>query len=145
MSQPKNRPNRTPIHMRNVMTVKSQDANKVLRWVNDTDDRVQAFKDAGYTVVQRATQVGDNRADTAKQLGSAVERPVGGGGRAVLMEIDKDFYQQDQADKEKRIKTTEESMFPKVDTQEQARSFYGRGAEINHGSRQRIQNIDGDE
>lgn len=127
MSKPANRPQRTPLYARNVLKTDNNNPNKVQRIVNDVDDRVEHFINAGYTPVQRPTKVGDNRADVASQLGSVVERPVGGGVRGVLMEIDRDLYDEDQRAKESMISEKEKAIYaPEVDDPEQLKSFYGK-------------------
>ena len=144
MSKPVNRPTRTPVHKRNKITVADQNPNKKLRWVMDEEDRVQAFKDACYTPVQKPTKVGDNRADSASQIGSVVERPAGGGKRMILMEIDRELFDEDQRDKEKALRKTESTLKPSVDEDNAENPFYG-SAQIKSDLRKRIQNIGDDE
>jgi len=148
MSEPVNRPSRTPIYQRNIMTAQ-QVPGKKRRWVNDDDDRIEAFKQAGYTVVTKPTKVGDNRSDIASQLGSVVERPVGGGKRAVLMEIDEHYFHEDQLAKEKRLTQKERDMLP-ADIEDKA--YYGEGVTIEtdkapapRRGRPRINHLDGEE
>lgn len=142
MSRAANRPTRTPIHQRNKITVANQDPNKKIRWVRDEDDRIEIFKEAGYTLA-KPTKVGDNRADASSQLGSVVERPAGGGKRLVLMEIDRDLYEQDQRDKEKELRRIEADLNPKVPEAQRA-AFYG-GAQLKSEHRQKIQTLGDDE
>lgn len=143
MSRAANRPQRTPLHKRNKITVADQNPNKKLRWVMDTDDRIEAFKEAGYSPVNKPTKVGDNRADSASQIGSVVERPAGGGKRMILMEIDRDLYDEDQRDKEKELRKLESNLVPEV-SDDQRKAFYG-SAEVKSDLRKRVQNIGDDE
>lgn len=145
MSKAVNRPVRTPLHKRNKITVADQDPSKKLRWVVDDEDRVEAFKEAGYSPVQKPAKVGDNRADSASQIGSVVERPAGGGKRMILMQIDRELFDEDQRDKEKELRKTESSITPKIDEENEGNPFYG-GAKIkSEHARNRIQNIGDDE
>ena len=119
-----NRPKRTPIGTRNVLTTEQRDGF-VRRWVNDIDDRVQMFMDAGYEVVKDSSEVGDPRAGDAKQVGKTKRKPVGGGTYAVLMQIPKEYYDEDQAEKQQRVDKTEEALIPQDQT-----NLYGEGISI---------------
>jgi hypothetical protein len=98
------RPNRKPIGTGDVLTAKKR-PGFVRRWVNDVQDRVERFLDAGYELVKDRTQ--DTSAPgvgVPTHLGSSeCRKPVGGGVHAVLMEIPEDWYEQDQAEKQKRV------------------------------------------
>lgn len=97
---PSGRVQRTPIGTRNVLTVKGKDPNYVYRHVNDIDDRVQMFQEAGYELVQdESVQVGDKRVNAASSLGSAKAVSVGQGTKAYLMRIKREWYEEDQAKK----------------------------------------------
>jgi hypothetical protein len=108
---PSGRVTRTPIGVRNVLTVKGKDPNYVYRVVNDVDDRVEAFIEGGYEVVKaRDVKVGDKRVDKPSEEGSIKRISVGGGGKGVVMRIPKDWYEEDQAAKQKFIADTEATM-----------------------------------
>lgn len=126
MSEPRNRPKRTPIHQRNVLTVGNKREGHRQRWVNDVDGRVAMFEEAGYTIVQRPTEVGDKQAGAANQVDRVVRKPVGGGVSAVLMEIPDEFYREDQMAKEAKIKDSERSLLNEAKDGE----FYGDGVKI---------------
>lgn len=106
-----NRPKRTPLGMRNILTT-DQRPGYVRRWVNDVEDRVKQAKEAGYEPVMTQTEVGDERVGADTQMGAIVSRSVGGGRRAVLMEIPKVFYDEDQAAKQKRVDHIEAGLQP---------------------------------
>lgn len=126
MSEPRNRPKRTPIHQRNVLTVGNKREGHRQRWVNDVDGRVAMFEEAGYTIVQRPTEVGDKQAGASAQVDRVVRKPVGGGVSAVLMEIPDEFYREDQMAKEAKIKDSERSLLNEAKDGE----FYGDGIKI---------------
>lgn len=105
---PSGRVQRTPIGTRNVLTVKNKDPNYEYRIVNDTDDRIQQFKDAGYELVpDEATSVGDTRVNKSSSTGSVKEISVGQGQKAYLMRIKKEWYQEDQARKQQNVTALE--------------------------------------
>lgn len=106
---PSGRVRRTPITVRNRLTVKDRDPNYHYRIVNVVDDRVDQFKEQGYELVADA-QVGDKRVDTATSMSSTTEISVGGGMKAVLMRIPKEWYQEDQAAKQAQIDELEAAM-----------------------------------
>lgn len=108
---PSGRVSRTPVGVRNVLTVKGKDPNYVYRVVNAVDDRVEVFEDAGYEVVKaRDVSIGDKRVDKASPEGTASQASVGGGRKAVIMRIRRDWFEEDQDRKAKYIDSTEESM-----------------------------------
>lgn len=101
---PSGRVKRTPVGGRNILTVSGKDPNFVYRIVNDEDDRITRFKDGGYELVPDETvKVGDNRANAASSMSSMKQLSVGGGKKAYLMRIRKDWYDEDQKEKQKRV------------------------------------------
>ena len=104
------KPKRTPIGgRRNVLTVVGGDTeNFEYRIVNDTGDRVAMFQSHGYEIVSDdKIQVGDRRISNPTKEGSPVRVSVGGGTQAYLMRQKKEFYQEDQATKQKTVDNTE--------------------------------------
>ena len=108
-----NRPKRVPIHeQRDKLTVSNPDPNMVRRWVNNVDDRIEKFKLAGYTPVARKdVEIGDIAVDTGQATTtSIVEKAVGGRVKAILMEIPKDLYEEDQRKKQELVDASEAAM-----------------------------------
>jgi hypothetical protein len=103
------RPKRIPVSGRSRLEVRNRDPNYVYRIVNvnlESDpDRVERFKEAGYEIVSRKDvgMVGDSKVDNPSSLGSAGEFSVGRGTKAVVMRIPKEFYEADQAEKQKPL------------------------------------------
>ena len=87
---------RVPLGTRNILTA-PKNPGFVRRFVNDRGDRVESFKAAGWNAVDGDVQVGDPKVGRASSLGSLVNPSVGGGDRAVLMEIPEDLYNEDRA------------------------------------------------
>lgn len=79
------------------------------RLVNDTDDRIERFKKAGWTPVE-GERIGDPHAADPSSMGSASMKSVGAGTKAMLMEIPEEYYNADQADKQKAVNELEAAM-----------------------------------
>ena len=115
---PSGRVKRTPVHTRNVLTVKGKDPEYEYRIVNDKDDRVQMFQEAGYEIVPASEiQVGDKRVNAATPEGSLAMMPVGGGQKAYVMRQLKEFYKEDQDAKQGKIRQLEETMKQEASSQ----------------------------
>jgi hypothetical protein len=107
---PSGRVTRTSIAVRNKLTVNGKDPNYVYRIVNDDDDRVAQFLDAGYeTVPAKSVKIGDKRVDASGPEGSIAQMSVGGGQKAVVLRIRKDWYEQDQAAKQANVDDLEKA------------------------------------
>ena len=105
---PSGRPQRTPIGTRNILTVKGKDPNYEYRIVNDVDDRVTQFQEAGYELVPDETvKVGDKRVNAPSPVGSAKQLSVGGGTKAFVMRIKKEWYNEDQTRKLSQVSEIE--------------------------------------
>lgn len=112
---PSGRPTRTPVASRSVLSVKGQEPGYHYRVVNDDDDRVEAFKGAGYEVVlAKDVKIGDRRVEATSAEGTAASTSVGGGKRGIVMRIKKEWYDEDQALKQKQINELEDSMKQKA-------------------------------
>lgn len=107
---PSQRTKRVPLQGKQPLTVRGKELGFQYRVVNDIDDRVLAFKEAGYEVVtDKAVSVGDKRVDAASTEGSVKHISVGGGNKAVLMRIPDDWYAEDQEVKMAKLKQLEDS------------------------------------
>ncbi len=107
---PSGRVSRTPVGQRNILTIKGKDENFVYRVVNDIDDRVSQFQEAGYELVSDdSVKVGDKRVNASSSLGSHKQLSVGQGTKAVVMRIRKDWYEEDQAAKLKHVAAVEDA------------------------------------
>lgn len=102
------RPERVPLHRQNLINT-DQRPGYVRRLVNDTDDRIERFKKAGWSPVE-GEKIGDDHTGDPSSLGSMSTKSVGGGMKAVLMEIPEEYYKADQADKQKRVDELEAAM-----------------------------------
>lgn len=105
---PSGRVRRTPVGVRNVLTVGGKDPAYEYRVVNDVGDRVEQFKSGGYEVVSaKDVTVGDRRVNAASAEGSAAQVSVGSGQKAVVMRIKKEWYEEDQLRKQSDVDQTE--------------------------------------
>ena len=118
---------RVPVGHRDALKVGANpelENNHSLRWVNDLDNRLHEFLDAGYEFVQKdeISSTGSRTVDnTEAQVDSRVSkvvsydklnnRPVS----AYLMKIKKEWYEQDQNEKADRIQARKERMVGKQD------------------------------
>lgn len=105
------RPKRTPIASRNVLTVTGKEPGYSYRIVNDAGDRIQQFLDAGYELVEaKDVQVGDRRVNAATPEGSKAQVSVGKGEKAFVMRIRQEWYEEDQAAKRTKVDALEQSI-----------------------------------
>ena len=95
---------------RGILTVKNKDPNFVYRIVNDIDDRVLQLTERGYEIVTTDTPIGDKRVGTPTKEGSPVQINVGGGKKAYLMRIKKEWYDEDQAAKHADVDASEKAI-----------------------------------
>ena len=86
---------RVPLGTRNILTAPKR-PGFVRRFVNDTGDRIQLFKEAGWLAVESVgNPIGDPHVGKVSTIGSSANPHVGGGQRAVLMEIPEEYYNED--------------------------------------------------
>ena len=110
-AQRANRPKRTPLGLRNVLQAAPREGY-VRRYFNDVGDRLARAEAAGYTRVQSNADTSDPSMGPS-QLGSGTTKSVGGGINAVLMEIPREFYDEDQAAKQRVVDASESGLQPK--------------------------------
>ena len=108
VKSPSGRPQRTPVGRRNILSVKGKDEAYEYRIVNDEFDRIDTFKEAGWEVVSNSdVQVGDKRVGQTSAVGSEAVVSVGGGNKAVVMRIKKEWYAEDQEAKQAAVRELE--------------------------------------
>lgn len=113
---PVRRIKRNPLGRKNVLTVIGQDPDYHYRVVNDVGDRINEFKDAGWQIdVSENIRIGDSRLEQSSTLGTVRRVSVGGGVFGIVMRQRKDWYLEDQEDKQTYIKQTEAAMRPDSD------------------------------
>ena len=118
-SRAKGRPERKPLHRRKLLDAKPRDGY-VRRWVNEEIGAIEAYEEAGYSLVQGDEDASQMRAQTESQMGSSVIRrvvnkdPNASTKTAVLMEIPKEFYEEDQRAKQEQLDKDEASWNPKI-------------------------------
>lgn len=117
------RPKRTPLHSRNRLSVKNKQEGYTYRIVNDEDDRISRFQEAGWELCAEETvgAIGNKRVDNTSSLGTAAHFSVGKGTKAVVMRIPTEWYKEDQAAKQAEIDAVEATM-----KSDRSRSDYGK-------------------
>lgn len=95
---------------RDILTVHGKEDGFVYRWVNDNDNRVQRFLDAGYDFVEHDVNVGTKSVDNTDTSIGRVSKNVGRGVTSYLMRIDEDWYKEDQDAKQKTVNASEASL-----------------------------------
>ena len=96
---------------RNVLTVEGKDPGFEYRIVNDTGDRITQFEERGYEIVSDSNiRVGDRRIANPTKEGSPIQISVGGGQKAFLMRLKKEFYEEDRKAKDALIDEQEKGM-----------------------------------
>lgn len=110
------RPVRRPIGEASDILNFEQEPGFVYRVVNDNPHkhgaaRIKRFQEAGYEIVQEADcPGGDERVGAPSQMGTPVQKSVGGDVTGVLMRIPKKWFDEDQAKKMEKIDKAEEGM-----------------------------------
>lgn len=117
------RKKRIPLRQRNVLTVEDKYKREDFeyRFVNDREDRINIFEDAGWEKVmddEQVIQVGDDSIRRETRDGTPVTKNVGGGKVAYLMKIPKDVYDEEQAIKQREIDESERAMKQQIESGE---------------------------
>lgn len=101
---------------RDILTVAGMEKGYKYRWVNEKDNRLQKFVDAGYEFVHHDGQIGQDRVDDAESIGPT-SKNVGRGVTSYLMRIQEDWYKEDQVAKQADIDAKESSLHSRGDGQ----------------------------
>jgi hypothetical protein len=107
---------------RNRISFSNLDPDYVYRVVNDKDGRIDKMQSIGYEFVESDDQIGDYRAAEGSKMGKAVSKPVGNGTIGYLMRTKMEYYDEDQAEKSKRVDAIESALKPRKEKEE-----YGTG------------------
>lgn len=114
---------RSPIDgRRNILTVKGLAPGMVGRWVDNTLERIEPLMDRGYEAVRNPVQVGDVSIDAGAKIGAVITKRVGGGREQILMQIPKEWYDADQAEKQKIVDAREAA----TRQEDKGQNFYGK-------------------
>ena len=106
-----NKTKRIPVSgHRDILTVHGKEDGYVYRWVNDENGRIDRLKAAGYELVDHDVDVGQRTVDTSKGTSSVVSKYVGQGVTSYLMRTKAEYYEEDQAAKNKAIDESEADM-----------------------------------
>lgn len=112
--QAESRPERVPLHMRNIQTVDNKDPAFVYCWQSDRDEGTMliAFEQAGYEYVLDKTKVGDSSVYDGRSVarGHAVTHNGGRGDTMYLMRIKREWWEADRAAEQKIVNEREATM-----------------------------------
>jgi hypothetical protein len=113
---------RRPVGALNRLDVLKQDPNRVYRLINDDPARLAQFDAAGYRVESVEEHMPGAKKGTK---GSSIENVfhAGAGQKQVLVSIEKELYDEDQALKQAKIDAVEAQM--KNKTADGLQGFYG--------------------
>ena len=116
----KNRPKRRPLHRRNLLDFSHlKEKGFTYRLVNEVEGAVEAYEEAGWTVVEdRKSDPGNKRLQDANQVGTPVRRVVNKDHNAhnktgILMKIPTEYYNEDKAEIHRVIDEKEKSIDPR--------------------------------
>ena len=126
-----NKQQRVPVSgQRDILTVYGKDPSKEYRFVLDNNDgglRIQQFIRGGweFTDANTVTVGEENVWKSEKSGGSVVRKPAGEGKYLYLMEIRKEWYDEDQRSKAERIEESEASITGKRSPESNELGQYG--------------------
>lgn len=107
--QGKGRSKRVPLGTpRSKLAVEGKDPNYAYRWVNDQGGRIQQAEQADYEFVGAGEVTVGSGVDRNSEVGDRVSQIVGtkedgSPMRAYLMRIKREFYEEDQVEKQKEV------------------------------------------
>ena len=111
---------RVPLGQRNRISFQTEEGFHY-HLINDKDGRLQKAVNGGYEFVESEKNLGDSIVGTAKKMGKRVSMPVGNNTTGYLMRIKKEWYDEDQKDKQKLVNESEKAM------QRKGKNEYGEG------------------
>jgi hypothetical protein len=118
----RNERKRIPLGKRDRISFDNQEDGYHYHIINDKDGRLQKAQDGGYEFVESDKSLGDKVVGTAKKMGKYVSMPVGNNITGYLMRIKKEWYDEDQKEKQKVVDASEKAMKPN-----KAKNEYGEG------------------
>jgi hypothetical protein len=113
---PAGRVKRTPVGSRGVIPPIKLEDGYTYRVVNDVDDRISNFEEAGYELVPSEALRKGRRVDQPAPEGSKAQLSVGQGVKAFVMRQKDEWYQEDQNEKMAQLDKAEQAM--KAEAQE---------------------------
>ncbi len=121
------RPKRKPVGTRQRIEVTNRDPNREYRLIDADPARLADFEAAGYRVDNIRDHIpGGQRTDVATPIDNSI--PVGGGKKQVLVSIEREFYEEDQAAKQQKVLEREAALNPATQSGERYGSVkVGRG------------------
>lgn len=108
---PAGRAKRVPVGTRGVIPRFQMEDGYQYRIVNDTDDRIERFEEAGWEMIDSAAlKKSERRVNSPAPEGSKARISVGQGTQGYIMRQRDEYYVADQAEKQDRVTASEETM-----------------------------------
>lgn len=126
------RPQRVPLQARNILTVKGVPEDLHACWVNDTENNVERYLDAGYSFWEGTVSVGEKKVDSNSQIGKRVSKNVGNGVTAFLMVIPKDLWEEDFKAEQRKVTENEAALFRSIEKGEGRYGSIRQEASLKH-------------
>lgn len=100
------RPKRKPVGTRQRLQIIDTAPDRAYRLIDATPERIQEFEDAGYRIERiKNHMVGGQRTDVPSAEDNSLS--VGGGKKQILVSIEREFYEDDQAEKQRIVDAKE--------------------------------------
>lgn len=113
---------RRPVGLQNRLEILNQDPTRVYRLINEDPARVAQFESAGYRIEDvQAYMAGAKKGGKGSSTDNMFH--AGGGQKQVLVSIEKEFYDEDQALKQAKVDAIEAQI--KNKTADGLQGFYG--------------------
>lgn len=103
----KPRTKRTPLSKQKRIGIR-QEKGYHYHLVNDIGDRISAFHEAGYDLVEAEAREGEKASQDSSQLGKYASQSVGNGVTAYYMRTPDKYYREDQLTKQVEIDKTDQ-------------------------------------
>jgi hypothetical protein len=107
------RPKRKPVGTRQRLQFINTDPGRAYRIIDATPERIAMFEDAGYRIEKiKEHMLGGQRTDIPTPADNAIS--VGGGKKQILVSIEKDLYEEDQAANARAVDELEAGIKPQA-------------------------------
>lgn len=136
------RPQRVPLQARDILTVRGIPEHLHACWVNDTDNNLERYLDAGYAFFEGPTVVGDRKVDSNSQMGRRVSKNVGNGVTAFLMVIPKEIFEEDYKAEQRRVAESESALFRSIEKGEGRYGSIKQEASLKHETSSDLQKVE---
>lgn len=104
--KPSGRPKRIPVGTRNRLEIINKEPGREYHLIDATPGRIQQFLDGGYRVETLEKHLpGSQRVESGSTTDNVLH--VGGGQKQILVSIEKEYYEEDQKAKQRKVDESE--------------------------------------